>query len=217
VDYNKIMAQKKKTLHFIITAGGTREYLDPVRYISNASSGRMGYALAQAVIKAGHKVTLITAPTAITPPKGAKVVDVISAADMAKAVKKHFKQCDCLIMAAAVSDYTPVKKEKVKTKKKKAILTLKLKPTEDILAWAGKHKKNQRIVGFALEDRNLKTNAEKKLLTKNADMIIANTPKAIGAENSSVYLKTPRTGWIKFEGEKDRLAKQIISETVKLG
>lgn len=203
-------------MHFVITAGGTREYLDPVRYISNASSGRMGYALAQAAMKAGHKVTLITAPTAITSPKGAKVVDVVSAADMAKAVKKHFKQCDCLIMAAAVSDYTPVEKAKIKSKKKKRVLTIKLKPTEDILAWAGKHKKKQLIVGFALEDRNLKANAEKKLQTKNADLIIANTPKAIGAENSSVYLKTPKTCWVKLRGKKDHLATLIHKEIVKI-
>jgi phosphopantothenoylcysteine synthetase/decarboxylase len=210
------MAQKKKTLHFVITAGGTREYLDPVRYISNASSGRMGYALAQAALKAGHKVTLITAPTAITPPKGAKVVDVVSAADMAAAVKKHFKPCDCLIMAAAVSDYTPVEKAKVKRKKEKRVLTLKLKPTEDILAWAGKHKKKQVIIGFALEDRNLKANAEKKMRSKNADMIIANTLAAIGGESSCVYLKTSQTSWIKLQGKKDRLAGLIVKEIVKM-
>lgn len=211
------MAQKKKTLHFLVTAGGTREYLDPVRYISNASSGRMGYVLSQAALKAGHRVILITAPTSLTPPKGAKVVDVVSAADMAKAVKKHFKQCDCLIMAAAVSDYTPAEKSKVKRKKEKRVLTLKLKPTEDILAWAGKHKKKQVVVGFALEDRNLKANAQKKLITKNADMIIANTPAAIGANKSCVYLKTPQTRWIKLEGEKDSLASRIIEEVIKTG
>jgi phosphopantothenoylcysteine synthetase/decarboxylase len=209
------MMRKKTRLHFVITAGGTREYLDPVRYISNASSGRMGYALAQAALKAGHKVTLITAPTSITPPKGAKVVDVVCAADMASAVKKNFYQCDCLIMAAAVSDYTPVEKAKVKSKKAKAILTLKLKPTEDILAWAGKHKKKQCVIGFALEDRNLKSNAEKKMRSKNADIIIANTPAAIGAENSSVYLKTPQNHWIKLEGRKDRLAGLILKAIVR--
>jgi phosphopantothenoylcysteine synthetase/decarboxylase len=210
------MMQKKSKLHFVITAGGTREYLDPVRYISNASSGRMGYALAQAALKAGHKVTLITAPTSLTPPKGANVVDVVSAVDMAAAVKKHFNQCDCLIMAAAVSDYTPVEKAKVKRKKKKRVLTLKLKPTEDILAWAGKHKKNQYVVGFALEDRNLKTNAEKKMLSKNADMIIANTPAAIGAGNSTVFLKISKMRWIKLQGKKDRLAALILKEIVNV-
>jgi phosphopantothenoylcysteine decarboxylase/phosphopantothenate--cysteine ligase len=141
-------------------------------------------------------------------------VDVVSAADMAKAVKKHFKQCDCLIMAAAVSDYTPTEKAKVKRKKEKRVLTLKLKPTEDILAWAGKHKKNQYIVGFALEDRNLKTSAEKKMRSKNTDMIIANTPAAIGANESCVYLKTPKTGWIKLQDKKDRLASMILKAII---
>jgi len=210
------MAQKKTILHLIITAGGTREYLDPVRYISNASSGRMGYALARAAIKAGHKVTLITAPTALTPPRGADVVRVVSAADMAAAVKKNFGRCDVLVMAAAVSDYTPVEKAKVKTKKEKGLLTLKLEPTEDILAWAGRHRKKQFVVGFALEDCDLKANAEKKLHSKNADMIIANTPAAIGGDSSCVYLKTPLTRWTKLQGKKNRLAKLIVNEVVKL-
>ncbi|MBM4103366.1 MAG: phosphopantothenoylcysteine decarboxylase [Planctomycetes bacterium] len=210
------MAQKKPTLHFVITAGGTREYLDPVRYISNASSGRMGYALAHAALKAGHKVTLITAPTALTPPRGADVVSVVSAADMAAAVKKYFNRCDGLIMAAAVADYTPVEKAKVKTKKEKGLLTLRLEPTEDILAWAGRHKKKQFVIGFALEDCDLKANAEKKLYSKNADMIIANTPAAIGGDSSCVYLKTPHTGWTKLQDKKDRLAKLIIRSVVGL-
>ena len=209
------MKSKKTQLHLVITAGGTREYLDPVRYISNASSGRMGYALARAAIAAGHKVTLITTPTALTPPRGADVVCVVSAADMAAAVKKYFGRCNMLIMAAAVSDYTPVEKAKVKKKKEKRIITLRLRPTEDILAWAGKHKKGQFVAGFALEDRNLKANAEKKLHSKNADMIIANTPAAIGGESSCVYLKTPHSGWTKLQGKKDRLADLILKAIVR--
>ena len=107
-------------MHFLITAGGTREYIDPVRFISNASSGRMGYALARAALKAGHKVTLITAPTALKPPAGARVVRVQTAAEMFRAVKEHFPACDCLIMAAAVSDYTPARPSKTKLKKQAA-------------------------------------------------------------------------------------------------
>jgi phosphopantothenoylcysteine synthetase/decarboxylase len=200
----------KNKLHFLITAGGTREYLDPVRYITNASSGRMGYALAQAAIDAGHSVMLISAPTTLTPPKGAKVVPVVSAAEMFKAVKKAFKRCDCLIMAAAVSDYTPISKSNVKRKKEKGILTLRLKPTEDILAWAGKHKKKQFVVGFALEDRNLKTNANKKLISKNADMIIANAPTVIGKTQSQILIKTPQSDWLNLKGDKEELAVAIL-------
>lgn len=210
------MNKNGKKMRFLITAGGTREYLDPVRYITNASSGRMGYALAAAAMKAGHSVTLISAPTSLVPPTGAEVVSVVSAGDMFKAVKKHFKTCDCLIMAAAVSDYTPVDAAKVKRKKEKKVLTLKLKPTEDILAWAGRHKKGKIVVGFALEDRNLKRNAENKLISKNADMIVANSPAAIGADSSRVLLKTPQGGWIEIAGDKVKTARAIIRHITSL-
>lgn len=205
-----------KKMRFLITAGGTREYLDPVRYITNASSGRMGYALAAAALKAGHSVTLISAPTGLVPPTGAEVVSVVSAGDMFKAVKKYFKTCDCLIMAAAVSDYTPVEAAKVKRKKEKKLLTLKLKPTEDILTWAGRHKKQNVVVGFALEDRNLKHNAEKKLISKNADMIVANSPAAIGADSSRVLLKTLQGSWIDIAGDKAKTARTIIRHITSL-
>lgn len=207
---------KSKKMRFLITAGGTREYLDPVRYITNASSGRMGYALAAAAMKAGHSVTLISAPTALVPPAGVEMIPVVSAEEMYKAAKQHFKTCDCLIMAAAVSDYTPVDAAKVKRKKEKKILTLRLKPTEDILAWAGQHKKKQVIVGFALEDRNIKKNAEKKLISKNADMIVANSPAAIGADASSILLKTPQCDWIKISGNKTKTARAIIRHIMSL-
>jgi phosphopantothenoylcysteine synthetase/decarboxylase len=207
-------------MHFLITAGGTREYIDPVRFISNASSGKMGYALAGAALKAGHRVTLITAPAALQPPAGAKVIDVQTAKEMFGAVRRHFKKCDCLIMAAAVSDYTPVKKSKIKIKKSKKILTIKLKPTVDILKWAGRHKHERRatshgpriIVGFALEDRNLRANAEKKLKEKNLDMIIANSPASIGSDKSSVWIKNSSHNWVKFpQMTKTEIAGRIIS------
>ena len=183
-------------MRMLITAGGTREYIDPVRFISNASSGRMGYALARAALKAGHNVTLITAPTALKPPAGAKIVAVESAAQMFEAVKKHFPACDCLIMAAAVSDYTPAQPSKTKLKKQTARLTLELKPTPDILKWAGKHNAEPRatshgpriLVGFALEDRDLRANAERKLCEKNLDMIVANAPDSISAERTTVHI-----------------------------
>jgi phosphopantothenoylcysteine decarboxylase/phosphopantothenate--cysteine ligase len=209
-------------MHFLITAGATREYIDPVRFISNASSGRMGFALAAAALKAGHKVTLITAPTAQQPPSRAKIIKAESAAQMFEAVKKHFRNSDCLIMAAAVSDYTPVKKSKIKIKKSNSGLVVRLKPTVDILAWAGKHKHERRatsngprfVVGFALEDKNLRANAERKLKEKNLDMIIANTPAAIGAEMSTVQIKTPQTKWLRLpQTDKAKVAKKIIALT----
>jgi phosphopantothenoylcysteine decarboxylase / phosphopantothenate---cysteine ligase len=207
-------------MHFLITAGGTREHIDPVRFISNASSGKMGYALATAALKAGHEVTLVTAPTALKPPAGATVVAIESAAEMFAAVKTHFPQCDCLVMAAAVADYTPAKPSKAKIKKEAGgpRPTLQLKPTADILKWAGRHKSaGQVVVGFALEDRNLRANAERKLRDKHLDMIVANAPEAINAETSSVHIKTVGADWIELAGKrKTATARQIVSRAERL-
>jgi len=199
-------------MHFLITAGGTREYIDPVRFISNASSGKMGYALAHTADKAGHKVTLISASD-LQPPIGVEFVGVDSAEEMFAAVKKHFKGCDCLIMAAAVSDYTPVRAAKTKIKKTQREKTIRLKPTADILKWAGKHKKKKQVlVGFALEEANVRARAEKKLKEKNLDMIVANTPAAIGAEKSTVQIKMPDSKWLKLaRATKTTIAQKIIS------
>ena len=198
-------------LHFLITAGGTREYIDPVRFISNASTGKMGYSLARAAIKAGHKVTLVTCPTNLRPPRQAKVVDVETGAQMFDAVKRRFAGCNCLIMAAAVADYMPIKKSKTKAKKGSGPITLKLKPMPDIAKWAGRNKKNQIVVGFALEDKSMRKNAEKKLIEKNLDMIIANTPAAIGTDKVSVQIKTPVSKWAKLPfATKAVTAKRII-------
>ena len=203
-------------MHILITAGGTREYIDPVRFISNASSGRMGYALARAAIAAGHEVTLVSASD-LQPPVGIDFVGVDSAAEMFTAVKKFFAKCDCLIMAAAVADYTPARQAKTKIESAKGELTIKLKPTADILKWAGNHKKNQIVVGFALEDKDLRNRAEKKLREKNLDMIIVNTPAAIGAERSTVHIKTPTSHWRRIEDATkaaiaDRIVRQVQSK-----
>ncbi len=204
-------------MHLLITAGGTREYIDPVRFITNASSGKMGYALAGAAQKAGHKVTLISASD-LQPPIGVDFVGVDSAAEMFEEVKKYFSQCDCLIMAAAVADYTPAQRAKTKIKKTGKSLTIKLKPTADILKWAGKNKKKkQLVVGFALEDKAIRTRAEKKLKEKNLDMIIANEPAAIGADKSMVQMKTSGSPWTKIENAtKIFTAKRIIRLIQKL-
>lgn len=200
-------------MRILITAGGTREYIDPVRFISNASSGRMGYALTRAALEAGHTVTLITAPTSLRIPNNATIVRIETAAQMFEAVKKHFRRCDGLIMAAAVADYTSARPAKTKIKKTGKTIVLKLKPTPDILKWAGKHrKKHQLVVGFALEDRALRTRAEKKMKDKNLDIIVANTPAAIGADKSSIQIKTSDSGWVKIESAtKAAIAGRIIA------
>ena len=221
------MLKVKKRMHFLITAGGTREYIDPVRFISNASSGKMGYALAGAALKAGHKVILISASD-LQPPVGVQFIGVENASQMFKAVKKYFPKCDCLIMAAAVADYTPAKFSKTKIKKSNRPLTIKLKPTPDILKWAGNQKlktknfnppdvwriklKTKILVGFALEDKNLKANAEKKMKEKNLDIIIANTPSSIGSEETEGLIKTAKDPWQKLaSASKKAIAKKIVT------
>ena len=213
-------------MRILITAGGTREYIDPIRFISNASSGKMGYALARAALKAGHKVTLITAPAGQKPPSEAKLVNVETAAQMFEAVKKHFALCDCLIMAAAVSDYTPARPAGAKIKKSGKSMTIKLKPTTDILKWAGRQKqsncqrakeKRKIVVGFALEDKAVRVRAEKKLKDKNLDMIVANSPAAIGADKSNVQIKIPHSSWLKIQNAtKSATANKIIRLVEKL-
>ncbi len=202
-------------MRILITAGGTREYIDPVRFISNASSGRMGYALARAALKAGHEVTLITAPTALKPPTGAKVIPVESAAQMFEAVKEHFADCDCLIMAAAVADYTPTHPSRIKLKKQAAKLALALKPTADILKWAGRHKaKGQILVGFALEDRDLRAHAERKMREKHLDIIVANAPGAIGAETSTLHIKVIGSDWIQVKNARKSMSAARMVRTI---
>jgi len=199
-------------MRILITAGGTREYLDPVRFITNASTGRMGFALARQAVKAGHSVTLITAPTSLRPPEKARLVKVQTAQEMQAAVKAHFENCHCLIMAAAVSDYRPEKTSKTKLKKTSTPLTIKLKPTPDILKWAGKNKKTRLIVGFALEDTNLRTRVREKLTKKNLDMIVANRPSVIGKDTASVQILTKTGKWTTIPtAKKTTIAKKIIT------
>jgi len=207
-------------MHFLITAGGTREHIDPVRFISNASTGKMGYALARAALGSRHVVTLITAHTGLRPPSRARTIQVDTSREMLQAVKACFPDCDCLVMAAAVSDYTVARPARTKIKKDRAGLTLELKPTQDILKWAGQHKASttrpgqagQRlVVGFALEDRNVREHAERKLRDKQLDMIVANTPAAIGADQSALQIKIQGREWLDLPlGDKATHAKRII-------
>ena len=187
-------------MHILITAGGTREYIDSVRFISNASSGKMGIALARCALGREHHVTLVTASVSLRLPAEAELHQVVSAHDMYETVKTLFPRCDCLIMCAAVSDYTLVKRGPTKLKKTNSGLTLKLTPTVDILKWAGKNKRERGeqakfLCGFALEDENLHENAEKKMTEKHLDMIIANSSAAIGADRSTISMKSTTSAW----------------------
>lgn len=168
---------KKKDLvgeKLLITAGPSREPLDPVRYISNRSSGKMGYALARAGSRRGAEVLLISGPTALEPPAGVKLMPVTTAAEMRQAVLDEFTTCTAVIMAAAVADYHPVGFSQQKIKRGKGPLDLRLEPNPDILKELGEKKNGQLLVGFAAETENLTANAQKKLRAKNLDMIVAN-------------------------------------------
>lgn len=163
-------------MKLLISAGPTREAIDPVRFISNRSSGRMGYALADAALAAGHQVDLVSGPVAIQAPEGLhSFVSVVSAADMAEAMKRLAPGADVVIMCAAVADYRPVKAAASKIKKGEGRMTLELERTEDILATLGQTKRpGQLLVGFAAETEGLLENATGKMLRKNLDWIVAN-------------------------------------------
>jgi len=164
--------------HIVVTAGGTQEFIDPVRIITNRSSGKMGYALAEAARDRGAKVTLITGPTLLTRPVGVEAIDVCTAEEMLQAVRSAISGADVLVMAAAVADYRPRSKAKGKIKKEDAGLTLELERTPDIL---GEVKGDFIRVGFAAESENLVENATRKLRQKKLDLIVANDVTAKGS------------------------------------
>ncbi|MBD5490867.1 MAG: bifunctional phosphopantothenoylcysteine decarboxylase/phosphopantothenate--cysteine ligase CoaBC [Lachnospiraceae bacterium] len=166
----------------LVTAGPTREKLDPVRYISNHSTGKMGYAIAAAAVRRGAKVTLVSGKTNLSYPAGVEVVPVESAADMAAAVKASADEQDVIIMAAAVADYRPAVVADEKMKKKDGELSIALERTEDILAWLGAHRRPELFLcGFSMETEHLLENSRQKLIKKNIDMIVANSLKQGGA------------------------------------
>lgn len=166
----------------LVTAGPTREKIDPVRYISNHSTGKMGYAIARAAMMRGADVTLVTGKTDIAPPMGVQTVDIVSAEDMAQAVKQRAKEQDIIIKAAAVADYRPKNTADEKMKKKDDELTIELARTEDILGYLGEHKAaGQFLCGFSMETENMIENSRKKLEKKNLDLIVANNLKQQGA------------------------------------
>jgi phosphopantothenoylcysteine decarboxylase / phosphopantothenate---cysteine ligase len=160
-------------VRFVVTAGPTREAIDPVRFISNRSSGKMGYAIAEAAVTRKHQVTLISGPSAIRPPRGAEIILITTADELYRAVHRSVRRCDVLVMCAAVSDYKPASVSGRKMKKRKSAFTLKLIPTRDILASLPKRRR-YLVVGFAAETHDLKIHAEKKLRAKNCDAIVAN-------------------------------------------
>lgn len=197
----------------VVTAGPTREHIDPVRFLSNPSSGKMGFAMAEAAKELGAHVTIIHGPVSLSQPRGINTIQIQSTSDLFEQVKEH-ADADVIIMAAAVSDFTPERYEDNKVKKDSADTMLQLKQTPDILSWLGDHKKKgQTLIGFAMETENLLENARKKLQEKKSDWIIANslTEKDGGFESdtNTVHLlgKEKRE---KFSGSKQQVAQNIL-------
>jgi len=196
----------------LITAGPTREYIDPVRYISNKSSGKMGFEIAKAFAAKGAEVKLISGPIEISA-NDISTTRIETAEQMRKAVLKHFGWADIVIMAAAVADYRPVEMSSQKLKKNKNSFELQLERTPDILAELGQKKSNgQILVGFALETENLLENAYQKLQEKNLDLIIANSEESPGADSATFSIiskdKAETTGQI----TKSTLAQLLVNK-----
>ena len=215
---------KKKDLvgeKLLITAGPNREPLDPVRYISNRSSGKMGYALVRAGLRRGAQVALVSGPTALEPPAGARLIPVTTAAEMRNAVLEEFSDCTAVIMAAAVADYHPVTVADKKMKRGKLPIEIRLEPNPDILQELGAHKDGKILIGFAAETEDLTANAEKKLRAKNLDMIVANNVAEQGSGfdgDTNIATILDRTGAVRSLPlmSKDELADQIYDQLLAL-
>lgn len=185
VEYIEKVIAKPKDLagkKILVTAGPTRESIDPVRFITNHSTGKMGYAIARAAMLRGAEVTLVSGQTNLTPPPFVNVVSVVSAQDMFEAVRDHFEEQDVIIKSAAVADYRPAKVSDEKIKKKDGDMSIEMERTTDILQYlAGRRREDQFICGFSMETQNMLENSRRKLAKKKLDMIVANNLKVEGA------------------------------------
>ena len=205
----------------LITAGPTQEPLDPVRYLSNRSSGKMGYALAQAAIDRGARVILVSGPVALNPPQGAEVIHVRTAAEMRDVVFANLEPATVVIKCAAVADFRPSVESKQKIKKTSARVSFELEPTPDILAELGRKRGDRLLIGFAAETENLETEARRKLETKNCDMVVANlvgnTDTGFESDSNEVVLALRTGELIPLPlASKREIADQILSQILKL-
>ena len=204
-------------MRFVVTAGPTREPIDPIRYLSNRSSGKMGYAIAEAALGAGHDAVLISGPVNLKPPPGAKLIPVLTSDEMFDAVNQSLADCDVLVMAAAVADYKSMNVSSTKIKKRDPELSLKLIRTRDILAAIAQADRDCLVVGFAAETENIEENARKKLHEKNLDMVVANdvSDPTVGMESAENEVTV-----LFRDGQKERIPRaskeNIARELVKI-
>ncbi len=196
----------------LITSGPTRQYLDPVRYLTNASSGRMGRALAAAALAAGHEVVIVSGPVDVDYPEAARVVPVISTEDMLAESRRAFADCDGLIGVAAPCDYRPVKVAAGKIAKTGEPLVLQLIETPDVVATLGAEKRGQWLVGFALETDDHRLRALAKLEKKSCDLMVLNGPEAMHAVSTQVEVLDPSGSVVQaFTGTKEAVAEGIFA------
>lgn len=199
-------------MRILITAGPTREYLDDVRYLSNASSGKMGYGIARAARDHGHAITLVSGPVDLPPPEHIEVIQVETTQQMLSACRQHFSQVDGVIAAAAVCDYKPAERVAGKMSKTGEPISVSMIETDDVLASLGKEKQHQWIIGFALEAQNPRENALQKLRRKNCDWIILNHPSAIGSSDNDVFLLGSDGEEIAhWQGTKTAIAEDLVN------
>ncbi|MFM7167711.1 MAG: phosphopantothenoylcysteine decarboxylase [Planctomycetaceae bacterium] len=194
-------------MRILITAGPTREYIDDVRFLSNASSGRMGYALAEAALRAGHEVELVTGPVELIPPSGCRVHRIETTDQLRELCVRLFPQCDGVIATAAVCDYRPKQRVAGKITKTGQPIVLELTETSDVLAELGAQRGHRWVVGFALESQDPRNNAMRKLRMKNCSCIVLNDTSAIGSLTNAVEVLSPEAETIaEIRGTKDEVA-----------
>jgi phosphopantothenoylcysteine decarboxylase/phosphopantothenate--cysteine ligase len=199
-------------MRILITAGPTREYLDDVRFLSNASSGKMGYALAEAAVVAGHDVVLVSGPVSLAPPRGCEFVPVETTGEMFDACVERFPNCDGVIGAAAVCDYRPRERQTGKLSKTGGPIVVEFVENPDILAELGRRKQHRWVVGFALESQHPRENALRKLRAKECDAIVLNHPAAIGAETNCVELIDKGGQTVaSWEADKSEIARLLVA------
>ncbi len=198
-------------MRFLITAGPTREFFDSVRFISNPSTGKMGYALAAAAVARGHDVALITGPVELDPPADVETIRVISAEEMFTVADSLFEHCDAAIMTAAVCDYRPARPLNHKLKKQARSRRITLLPTKDICAHLGSIKGERVVIGFAMEDHDHYAHAEGKLARKHCDAIVLNGPDNIGADEATIEILEIGGNWsAPVAGTKQQIADRIV-------
>ncbi|MGV2334474.1 MAG UNVERIFIED_CONTAM: phosphopantothenoylcysteine decarboxylase [Planctomycetaceae bacterium] len=198
-------------MRILITAGPTREYVDDVRFLSNASSGRMGYALAAAAIAAGHQVELVTGPVELPPPPGCQLHRIETTDQLRETCLRLFPGCDGVIATAAVCDYKPRQRTSGKITKTGQPIVLELVETSDVLAELGAARGHRWVVGFALESQDPRNNAMRKLRMKNCSCIVLNDTSAIGSATNHVEVLSPEASTIaEFRGTKEDVAQKLL-------